>query len=54
MGLGLGMGLDKSEFGGGLSLSSEAKALFLRMSTQPTKARKVLIDNTIIALKNAG
>ena len=39
---------------GGPSYLAEAKALFAAMTTQPTAARKTLINNTIVALKNAG
>lgn len=39
---------------GGPSYSSEAVALFARMSVQPDDTRKGLIDDCIVALKSAG
>lgn len=40
--------------GGGASYSPEAQALFARFTTPPTDARKVLINNLIVALIAAG
>lgn len=41
-------------FATGSGYSAQALALFARMSTPPTEARKVLINNAIVALVNAG
>jgi len=38
----------------GVSYSAEAEALFARFTTPPTDARKVLINATIVDLKDAG
>jgi hypothetical protein len=38
----------------GRRFDPDAKALFLRFTTDPTDARKVLINNLIVALKDAG
>lgn len=38
----------------GVGYSAEAQALFARFTTPPTAARKTLINNLIVSLKNAG
>lgn len=40
--------------GGGRAFSAEAQTLFAAMSVQPTTARKILIDQTILSLKASG
>lgn len=40
--------------GVGVAYSAEATALFARFSTPPDAARKLLIDNLIVSLKDAG
>jgi hypothetical protein len=53
MRLGLGLGLSHRA-GGAPSYSAEAVALFAAMTTQPSDARKALIDARIAALKAGG
>lgn len=53
IGFGLGLGLWRQR-GGGVAYEPEAAALFARFTTAPTSARKLLINDLITALKEAG
>lgn len=54
MDLSLRIGLSSSAAEGGASFTPAANVLFAAMTTPPTQARKILINNLIVSLQNAG